>query len=74
MQACAPLSPTFNLGRALQVAIPSTSSRRISRLGVYACTAVCSILAYLWLLFILMGNSPDVVTLPEVPMLRTRGL
>lgn len=35
-------------------------------MGVYACTATCSMLAYLWLILILMGTSPDVVTLAEV--------
>lgn len=59
---CFPDTPTPHS----QVAIPATDSRKISRMGVYACTATCSMLAYLWLILILMGTSPDVVTLAEV--------
>jgi len=34
-------------------------------MGVYGCTAVCSVLAYLWLILILLGPTPDVITLTE---------
>lgn len=46
-------------------AIPGGEIRKIKELGVYTVTASCSIFAYLWLIFILMVNSPDVVEVWE---------
>jgi len=47
------------------VAIPADDRRRIEQPRVYAITAVSSTLAYLWLVVILLGTTPDVVDLPE---------
>ncbi|CAE8688309.1 unnamed protein product, partial [Polarella glacialis] len=57
-------SAAFNLLIILAVcvsAIPNGEVRRIKEMGVYAITASCSLFAYLWLLIILMGISPNVV-------------
>ena len=47
------------------VAIPSTDSRRIATPRVYYITAVSSTFAYLWLVIILQGTTPDIIDLPE---------
>eukprot|EP00929_Paragymnodinium_shiwhaense_P032520 TRINITY_DN18014_c0_g1_i1.p1 TRINITY_DN18014_c0_g1~~TRINITY_DN18014_c0_g1_i1.p1 ORF type:complete len:845 (+),score=169.45 TRINITY_DN18014_c0_g1_i1:125-2659(+) len=43
------------------VAIPDGEVRRIKEFGVYVVTAVFSLVAYLWLSFILSVNSPSIV-------------
>mmetsp|Transcript_26599 Transcript_26599/g.61110 ORF Transcript_26599/g.61110 Transcript_26599/m.61110 type:complete len:887 (+) Transcript_26599:194-2854(+) len=46
-------------------AIPDGEVRFIKELSVYAITATCSVLAYLWLLVILLLTTPDVVDIWE---------
>ncbi|XP_062575828.1 sodium/calcium exchanger 3-like [Saccostrea cucullata] len=46
-------------------AIPANETRRIRKLKVFAITAVFSVLAYVWLIIILMVNTPDFVDLWE---------
>ena len=45
------------------LAVPGT--RRIEQFGVFQITAIFSIAAYLWLLVILLGTSPDIVDIWE---------
>ena len=55
-------SAAFNLMIILAVcvaAIPDGESRRINDFEVFQVTAVFSVFAYLWLLFILVVNTPD---------------
>jgi solute carrier family 8 (sodium/calcium exchanger) len=47
------------------VAIPNGEVRYIKEVPVYVCTASWSIFAYVWLLVVLMGISPNVVELWE---------
>mmetsp|Transcript_17148 Transcript_17148/g.30070 ORF Transcript_17148/g.30070 Transcript_17148/m.30070 type:complete len:852 (-) Transcript_17148:115-2670(-) len=47
------------------VAIPNGEVRKIKEVPVYCVTATFSILAYLWLLIILLASSPDVVEIWE---------
>jgi len=47
------------------VAIPDGEHRRVKDVTVYVVTAAFSIFAYLWLIFILMWSSKDVVTILE---------
>jgi solute carrier family 8 (sodium/calcium exchanger) len=49
------------------VAIPASvqGGKKIEQLSVYACTAFCSLFAYIWLVIILMIWTPDVVTITE---------
>jgi len=47
------------------MAIGGGEVRRINDMSVFAVTGSCSILAYLWLLFILMVTSPDLVEVWE---------
>ena len=47
------------------VAIPATDCRRIATPRVYVVTAFFSVFAYLWLVIILQGTSPDIINLPE---------
>ena len=47
------------------VAIPASDSRRIAVPRVYMCTATASVFAYLWLVIILQGTSPDIIDIPE---------
>lgn len=47
------------------VSIPNGEIRRIKHLSVFFITASCSVFAYLWLLLILKGISPDVVEIWE---------
>jgi len=57
-------SAAFNLLMIIAVciiAIPSGEVRFIKEVPVYICTATFSVLAYLWLLVILLGSSPHVV-------------
>jgi len=57
-------SAAFNLLMIIAVcvsAIPGGEVRFIKEVPVYICTAAFSILAYLWLLVILLGISPNVV-------------
>jgi len=57
-------SAAFNLLCIMAVcviAIPGGEFRKIKDMGVFACTAVFSVFAYIWLLIILVGISPDVV-------------
>ncbi|XP_042238994.1 sodium/calcium exchanger 2-like isoform X3 [Homarus americanus] len=72
-------SAAFNLFVITAVcvmAIPNTETRRIKDIKVFAVTAVFAVVAYLWLLIILVANSKDeveiweaVVTLLLFPML-----
>uniref|UniRef100_A0A7S1JYZ2 Calx-beta domain-containing protein n=1 Tax=Vitrella brassicaformis TaxID=1169539 RepID=A0A7S1JYZ2_9ALVE len=57
-------SAAFNLlviSAVCIMSIPAGEIRKIKDVGVYAVTASASIFAYLWLLIILKGSSPDVV-------------
>lgn len=47
------------------VSLPPDEYRAIKDVGVFGVTAFFSVFAYLWLVFILMGPSPDVVTVLE---------
>lgn len=47
------------------IGIPSSETRRIKKLKVFAITAVFSVLAYVWLIIILVVNTPDFVDLWE---------
>ncbi len=47
------------------VAVPEGEVRRIDALGVYACTAVASVGAYVWLVVILQLSSPDLIEVWE---------
>eukprot|EP00931_Biecheleriopsis_adriatica_P005778 TRINITY_DN107266_c0_g1_i1.p1 TRINITY_DN107266_c0_g1~~TRINITY_DN107266_c0_g1_i1.p1 ORF type:complete len:842 (+),score=150.92 TRINITY_DN107266_c0_g1_i1:86-2611(+) len=61
-------SAAFNLFCIIAVcvmAIPDGEVRRIKETQVYAITATFSIFAYLWLLVILMGSSPNIVEVWE---------
>ncbi|XP_046450400.1 sodium/calcium exchanger 3-like isoform X2 [Daphnia pulex] len=61
-------SAAFNLmgiSAVCVAAIPGVESRQIKGLKVFAITAVFSILAYLWLIFVLMGVSKNVVEVWE---------
>jgi len=61
-------SAAFNLMVIMAVcvsALPPNETRRIDELGVYCVTASFSVLAYLWLLVILVYISPDVVEIWE---------
>ncbi|KAK4027638.1 sodium/calcium exchanger 3 isoform X1 [Daphnia magna] len=61
-------SAAFNLmgiSAVCVAAIPGVESRQIKGLRVFAITAVFSILAYLWLIFVLMGVSKNVVEVWE---------
>ena len=57
-------SAAFNMLIILAIcilAIPDGETRSIKELGVYACTAVSSVLAYVWLIVILQWSSPDLI-------------
>ncbi|XP_046648240.1 sodium/calcium exchanger 1-like [Daphnia pulicaria] len=61
-------SAAFNLmciSAVCIVAIPGVETRKIKGLRVFAITAVFSILAYLWLIFVLVGVSRNVVEVWE---------
>eukprot|EP00054_Salpingoeca_dolichothecata_P021636 m.138988 g.138988 ORF g.138988 m.138988 type:complete len:841 (+) comp24055_c1_seq3:37-2559(+) len=61
-------SAAFNLLVILAVcvtAIPAGETRKIANLGVFAVTSSMSIFAYLWLLIILLGSTPDAIELWE---------
>eukprot|EP00404_Azadinium_spinosum_P024350 CAMPEP_0180588618 /NCGR_PEP_ID=MMETSP1037_2-20121125/17727_1 /TAXON_ID=632150 /ORGANISM="Azadinium spinosum, Strain 3D9" /LENGTH=872 /DNA_ID=CAMNT_0022606771 /DNA_START=9 /DNA_END=2627 /DNA_ORIENTATION=+ len=61
-------SAAFNLHviiAACIVAIPLGESRKIKEFGVFVVTAVFSIVAYLWLVFIVQVRSPDVIEIWE---------
>lgn len=47
------------------IVIPSSETRRIKKVKVFAITAVFSVLAYVWLIIILVVNTPDFVDLWE---------
>lgn len=47
------------------MAVPKNEIRTIKSLKVFAVTALCSILAYVWLCVILSVNTPDVIDLWE---------
>ncbi|EGB08231.1 hypothetical protein AURANDRAFT_1424, partial [Aureococcus anophagefferens] len=73
-------SAAFNLMIILAVcvaAIPDGESRRINDFEVFQVTAVFSVFAYLWLLFILVVNTPDYCDVWEAPralvVVRTQG-
>mmetsp|Transcript_37882 Transcript_37882/g.119441 ORF Transcript_37882/g.119441 Transcript_37882/m.119441 type:complete len:762 (+) Transcript_37882:76-2361(+) len=61
-------SAAFNLLVIIAVcvsALPPGETRLIRDLGVYAVTASFSVFAYLWLLIILLGTTPNRVDVPE---------
>merc|ERR1719359_367397 len=61
-------SAAFNLlviSAVCVAAIPDGEVRYIKQVNVYIVTACCSVLAYMWLLFILVASSPDVCELWE---------
>ena len=57
-------SAAFNLLMIIAVcvvSIPSGETRAVKEVGVYVCTAIASLLAYLWLIVMLETFSPNVV-------------
>jgi len=61
-------SAAFNLMVILAVcvlSIPSPEGRTIEQFGVFGITATFSVLAYVWLVVILMISTPDIVTPAE---------
>lgn len=61
-------SAAFNLfiiSAVCVLAIPTGEVRRIKEMPVYAVTAFFSVFAYLWLLFILMVSSPNILEVWE---------
>uniref|UniRef100_A0A7S1WVY8 Sodium/calcium exchanger membrane region domain-containing protein n=1 Tax=Alexandrium catenella TaxID=2925 RepID=A0A7S1WVY8_ALECA len=61
-------SAAFNLFIIIAVcmlAIPNGSGRAVEQVSVFVVTAVFSLLAYLWLVFIVMYWTPDIVTIAE---------
>merc|ERR1711871_267192 len=61
-------SAAFNLmviSAVCMVAIPQGEVRRVSQIQVFSITSFSSIFAYIWLLIILSGITPDVVDLWE---------
>jgi len=61
-------SAAFNLFIILAVcilAIPEGESRTICDFTVFAITGTASVLSYMWLAFILVGNTPDIVDVEE---------
>merc|ERR1719506_3570655 len=61
-------SAAFNLmviSAVCVVAIPEGESRRIKELPVFYITATFSVLAYLWLLYILLYITPNIVDVWE---------
>lgn len=46
--------------------LPAGQKKKISAFGVFAVTAGFSLFAYIWLLIILVGSSPDVIEIWEV--------
>lgn len=62
-------SAAFNLFFIIAIcllAIPADETRRIKSLGVFLVTAIFSLFAYLWIVIILVGSSPDVIEVWEV--------
>jgi solute carrier family 8 (sodium/calcium exchanger) len=59
-------SAAFNLFFISAVCIPSVDEpKKIKMMGVFITTSLFSIFAYLWLLFCVSINSPDVITSDE---------
>ena len=61
-------SAAFNLFVIIAVcvvAIPADDSRKIAQPRVYAVTAFFSVFAYVWLVIVLLGTTPEIVDLPE---------
>lgn len=61
-------SAAFNLFVIIAIcisSIPAGQTRRIKQFGVFVWTALVSVLAYLWLLVIIVGSTPNYVTVPE---------
>eukprot|EP00045_Choanoeca_perplexa_P014844 m.177223 g.177223 ORF g.177223 m.177223 type:complete len:838 (+) comp16814_c0_seq1:100-2613(+) len=61
-------SAAFNLFFIIAIcllAIPEAETRRIESLGVFLVTAIFSLFAYVWLIIILVGSSPDVIEVWE---------
>ena len=61
-------SAAFNLFVIIAVcvvSIPSTETRRICQPRVYSITAFFSVFAYIWLVVILMGTSPEMIDITE---------
>jgi len=61
-------SAAFNLlciSAVCVLAIPDGEVRYIKEVPVYVVTSTCSVFAYLWLMFIMMGSSPDVCEIWE---------
>jgi len=66
--SCIVGSAAFNLLIIIAVCVSAVvpiGGRKIDGLDVYACTAVFSVFAYVWLVVILKFNTPDVVDLWE---------
>ncbi|CAK0831122.1 unnamed protein product [Prorocentrum cordatum] len=61
-------SAAFNLFVIIAVCInsvPDGETRRIKEMGVFVITAIFSLLAYIWLLFIVQINSKDIISVEE---------
>ena len=61
-------SAAFNLFVIIAVcvvAIPADDSRKIAQPRVYVVTAFFSVFAYVWLVIVLLGTTPEIVDLPE---------
>jgi Ca2+/Na+ antiporter len=61
-------SAAFNLFVIVAVcvnAVPAGETRKIKETGVFFITAAFSLFAYLWLLFIVQVNTPDIVSVSE---------
>eukprot|EP00908_Phaeocystis_cordata_P011090 Transcript_21930.p1 GENE.Transcript_21930~~Transcript_21930.p1 ORF type:complete len:847 (+),score=396.79 Transcript_21930:160-2700(+) len=50
------------------VAIPAGEKRTIKSMGVFICTAVWSVFAYIWLLIMLIVWTPDIITVAEAAL------
>jgi len=61
-------SAAFNLFIIIAVcvvALPEGETRRIADMKVFTITAIFSVLAYIWLLIILVAWTPDIITIAE---------
>lgn len=60
-------SASFNLLVIIAVCVTAITegTKRIEGTEVYMLTATCSVLAYVWILIILVASTPDIVTLGE---------
>jgi len=61
-------SAAFNLLVIIGIcvmAIPNGETRKVNDMGVYVCTAIASVLSYVWLVFILNVTTPNMVEVWE---------